>query len=233
MSLSLDYYSKLETTAEIVLFELDGTSFGGDVFHFYAGSNEMKQPVVWQNVTYTPFPVQAEGFEFDGQNRLPQPTLTLFNIDGVIGQLIKSLNDYINARVTRHRVPYKYLDAVNFEGGVNPYADPTAEYPVDIYFVTRKAKDNNLIVQLELGPASEVTGVKVPGRKVIANVCTFTYRKEGCGYAGSMYDINNQPTTDAAKDQCPKTPTGCKCRWGATAILPYGGFPASQFMNQA
>ncbi|WP_181381875.1 phage minor tail protein L, partial [Salmonella enterica] len=62
MGIKADIQS-LSPSAHIELFELDmsNTTSGGKLF-FHAGTNELMEPVVWQGVSYEPWPIKASGF---------------------------------------------------------------------------------------------------------------------------------------------------------------------------
>jgi len=198
---------KLAPGALIELFILDATALGGDVTRLHAGTNELRASVVWQGATYAPFPIEASGFELSGRGALPQPKVRVANVTGLITALCMELNDLVGAKFTRKRTLVKYLDAVNFTGGVNPTADATQEFPDEIWYVK---------------------GVKLPRRQMIANVCSWLYRGPECGYAGgAVADINDVATTVLANDQCGKRLASCKLRFGEFAELPYGGFPGA------
>ena len=61
---------KLSPSAVIELFVMDLTLFNEGVVRFHAGTNELRRQVVWQGNTYEPFPIQAEGFEFNGNGQV-------------------------------------------------------------------------------------------------------------------------------------------------------------------
>ena len=105
---------KLEPSAIIEMFELDATAFGGDLLRFHAGTNGLRQNLVWQGNTYTAFPVQASGFDLSGNGQLPRPKLQVANVTGAITLLVLTYDDLLGAKVTRKRTLAKYLDAVNF-----------------------------------------------------------------------------------------------------------------------
>lgn len=219
---------KLESSSIIELFELDLTPYGGELLRFHAGTNELRANVTWNGVVYTAFPVAASGFEFNGQGQAPRPKLVVSNVIGSITALVLQYDDLVGAKVTRRRTLTKYLDAVNFTGGVNPSADPTAEFPSDIFYVDRKANENNQFVEFELAPAMDVTGVMLPRRQIIQNVCPWKYRGAECGYTGTAYfDTNDLSVPSAGQDICAKRLSSCKVRFGEFAELPYGGFPAA------
>jgi len=219
---------KLEPSAVIELFELDLTALGDSVYRFHAGTNEVTQPIVWQGYTYVPFPVKVTGFDTNGRGQLPRPRIAVSNVTGAITGLVLQFQDMVTAKVVRKRTLAKYLDAVNFSSGTNPTADPTAEFPSDIYFIDRKSVETKDIVEFELTAAFDLYGVQLPRRQIIQNVCVWQYRSSECGYAGTAYfDANDQPVGARANDVCGKRLSSCKCRFGAYAELPFGSFPAA------
>jgi len=219
---------KLAPSAIVDLFILDLTELGGSVYRFHAGTNNLRQDIVWQANTYTAFPVQATGFEYNGNGQLPRPKFVAANLTGVLSLLAITYADLIGAKVTRKRTLKKYLDAVNFTGGVNPDADPTAEFPDEIYYVDRKSAETRDVVEFELSASFDVQGVKLPRRQIIQNVCPWRYKGTECGYAGTNYfDVNDNAVGSVAQDVCGKRLESCQLRFGTTAELPFGGFPAA------
>lgn len=219
---------KLAPGALVELFVLDATALGGTVTRFHSGLNELKSSVVWNGATYTPFPIEASGFELSGRGTLPQPKIRVANVTGLISALCIELDDLVGATLTRKRTLVKYLDAVNFTGGINPTADPTQGFADEVWTVNRKAEENKVFVEFELAAAFDVAGIKLPRRQVVANVCPWVYRSAECGYAGgAVADINDAATAVLASDQCGKRLASCKLRFGAFAELPFGGFPGA------
>lgn len=217
---------KLNPGAIVDLFELDCTSLGDAVFYWHNGVNALGADVVWQGNTYTRLPVEARGFERSSKGQIPRPTVKVANVSGLIGALARSLDDLVGAKLTRRRTFVKYLDAVNFSGGVNPTADPAVGFADEVYFVDRKASENGIFVEFELTAAFDVQGVQLPRRQFVQNVCTWQYRSAECGYAGgAVADRNDVATTDINSDACGKRLASCKLRFGTFAELPYGGFP--------
>jgi lambda family phage minor tail protein L len=66
----------------------------------------------------------------------------------------------------------------------NPYGtpDPTAEFPEEVYYISRKVVENRDVVEFELAAAFDLQGVRAPKRQCIANVCQWTYKSAECGY---------------------------------------------------
>lgn len=223
---------KLAPSAIIELFEIDATSVGSSLYRFHAGKNGLLGNIVWQGNTYTAFPIKADGFEWSGRGQLPRPKLQVSNVLGTITALVLSYDDLIGVKVTRIRTLQKYLDAANFTGGTNPTADPTAEYPRDIYYVDRKSVETREMVEFELASALELVGVKLPRRQVIQNYCPWQYRSAECSYTGTSYfDTNDNPVASLSLDVCGKRLTSCQKRFGTYGVLPYGGFPASGLLR--
>lgn len=219
---------KVAPSSIIELFQLDATSFGGEIYYFHAGTNNLTANVVWQGNTYNAFPVQITGFEFTGKGQLPRPTMAVSNVTSIITTLVMAYDDLLGAKVTRIRTMAKYLDAVNFAGGVNPTADSTAEFPRDIYFIERKVSENKQVVEFELAASFDVQGVKLPRRQIIQNICPWKYRGSECGYAGTAYfDKDDVSVGSLSLDVCGKRLSSCEARFGTNNPLPFGAFPAA------
>lgn len=194
-------------------------------FHFHAGTNQLLGSVIWQGVTYTPWPLQALDFGTPSQGSPARPKLQVGNFGGTISALCRQYEDLLWAKLKRRRTLVKYLDAVNFVGG-NPTANPAEEYPVETWFITRKVNETPAAIEFDLGSPLDLQGVKLPRRQVVAGTCLWAYRSGECGYAGGpVATYANVPTSDPTKDQCSRTMTGCKLRFGNFAELPFGGFP--------
>lgn len=219
---------KLSPSAKVEFYILDLTALGDVAYYIHAGTNELTQPVTWQGVEYTPMPIVATGFDFNTSGQLPRPKMTFANTSGAITAFILQFNDCLGAKVTRKRTLVKFLDAVNFDGGVNPSADDTASYPDDIFYIKRKVKEDKVSVEFELGSATDVVGVKLPRRQIIQNLCQWKYRGNECGYAGTNYfKSDDSVTANSSQDVCGKRLSSCKLRFGATSQLPFGSFPGA------
>lgn len=235
MTAPLAVVSELQKVAPsqiIELFELQlKASLHGsnDVYRFHAGVNGKPEAgnIVWNGNAYQAYPVEADGFEYNGEGQLPRPKLRVSNQLGLISAILLSVNaitpgnDLIGATVTRIRTLAKHLDAVNFPGNVNPYGtpDPTAEFPKEVFYVARKTAESRDVVEFELASAFDLAGVRAPRRLCIANMCNWVYRSAECGYTGTAYfDEDDQPTTLVADDVCSKRLTGCEARFGPLAF---------------
>lgn len=181
--------TRFDPTALLNLFELNGTSIGmSSVFYFCSATNANMQPVVFNGITYTPFPIEMTEMGQDGKGNLTRPKITASNINGFMSALLLQNDDLTGASLTRRRVFARFIDASNFPGSISPYSpDPTAAYPDEPWIVNRKISENQQYVQWELAPPLSLENVKLPRRQIIANVCTapVKYRdSRTCGYSG-------------------------------------------------
>lgn len=234
---------KLEPGREVYLFELDGTEYGADVLRFHghaiphtpeeilaAGSNADQLPaksIIWQGEEYGAWPVQVEGIEANGDGTSVRPTLTVGNVGGRITALCLAFDDLLKFQLVIRATFAEYLDAANFPEG-NPDAAPDQE-TVDVWYVDQKTSEDGQTVQWELAAPGDVEGDNI-GRQM-TTLChwamTGGYRGPNCGYTGPYFDIDGNPTTDPARDECDGClGTGCIPRFGEGNQLPFGGFPA-------
>ncbi len=218
--------TELEQTALISFYEVDLKPFGGDILRFHSGVNELLDSVIWQGHKYGAYPVQASGFDIKAKGTSSRPALTFANLDGTITGLVADFNEMIGATVTRRQVYAKFLDAANFKNG-NLQADPLQEL-VSIYVIEQLDKLDDVFASFTLSLPSEMEGLYIPKRVVIANVCPWRYRSGECGYSGgAVADNLDKPTNDISKDQCSKSLKACKMRFGEHGILNFGGFPST------
>ena len=226
--------SQLAPLEMVEMFVWDDRPIGGiNVIRWHPGTAVTEQPIIWNGETYTAMAIEAEGFEMTGTGKLPRPTIRAANVGGALGAYLRSMADGLGAKVTRKRTLGKYLDAVNFPDG-NPNANPNTAFPDEVFFVSRKAVENPIFIELELAVPFDVEGIFLPRRQVIAGTCQWVYRSPECGYTGPpVQDIDGNPTSDPARDACRKTLTACKARFGEFGILRTSAFPASMLARYA
>ena len=223
--------SALAPSAIIELFELqlDSTLHGSsDVYRFHAGSNAaVTGNIVWNGNAYTRMPVVADGFEMRSTGALPQPTITIANLDGNMTTVLALVNqttagnDLTGATVKRIRTLKRYIDGESS-------ADPNAKFPDEIWRISRKATETRDIVTFELSSAFDLVGQKIPKRQIVANTCQWIYRSAECGYSGSNYfDVNGNSVPSLSQDVCGKRIASCKLRFGENGELPFGSFPGA------
>jgi lambda family phage minor tail protein L len=210
----------------VEVFVIDLLPIGVDEqYYFHNGVNELGENLTWQGQIYTRFPIEAEGFEKSGTGQQPRPTLRVANISGLLGAVVRDNADLVRSKVTRKRTFLKYLDAVNFAAG-NPTADENIYLPDEVWRIDRKSNQNAIFIEWELASDLDLTGVRLPARQCIQNVCPWVYRSAECGYSGGpVADINDAAVTLMASDICGKRLPSCQLRF-PSGVLPFGGFPS-------
>ena len=244
ISSTYEELSVLAPSAIIELFELhlDSTLHGStDIYRWHNGCNAaVTGDITWRSQAYSRQPVEATGFESSvGKGTLPRPTLTisnmtdmnitdLVNVAGITALLLfvnKTTpgNDLGGAIVKRIRTLKKYIDG---ESGADPYA----EFPQEIWYIDRKASESRDLVSFELASKFDLPGVNLPRRQIVASVCQWAYKGDGCGYNGTNYFNVNDDPADASTDKGGEKLTSCKLRFegaGQDGILRFGGFPGA------
>lgn len=178
---------------EIELFQdIHGST---EKYRFYSGTNFKDAPgnIVFDSQEYFALPVEADGFEYKGDGTLPRPTLRFANVNAYMTSVLLAINvvnphnDLNGARVKRTRTLTRFLDAVNWQNGVNPYGnpDPGSKMPDDIYYIDRKTQETRQVVEFELSSSFDLANVSAPKRQAMQNLCQWKYKSKECGYAGA------------------------------------------------
>lgn len=234
----------LEPGEKVVLYELNSESIGGDILYFHG--YQKTGSIWWQGKEYTPWAIQVDGFAKTGDGQQPTPTMQVGNIGldadgnpvpGWISAMCILLDDLVGSKLTRHVTLGKYLDAVNFPEG-NPSADPTQEFPPEVYYVEQKTEEDNESVKFTLTTALDFNNVQLPRRQIVNNSCSWLriggYRGSYCGYTGSaMFDEDGNVVSDPSLDRCGGRLSDCKKRFGQYEILNYGSFPAANLSGSS
>lgn len=212
--------------AMLDLYEVDLQAFGGDVLRFHSGTNGYFNDVIWQGRAYSAYPIAVEGFEVKSEGTYSRPTMKVANITGLITGINHDFEDALGAVVTRRQVLVKHLDVVNFPNG-NENADPTME-AVSRYVIEEMAEETFETVTYNLATPVDCDNAIIPARTILADVCQWVYRGDGCGYSGGpVADEKDNPTSDMSRDKCSKHRSGCRLRFAKPSALPYGGYPGS------
>ena len=218
--------TKLEQDAKVELWEIDLRSKGGQLYRFCNQVNERDGAVVWKGLTYAPYPIMGSGFVMSVEGASNRPSLTVSNLLGLVTGAIEQYGSLSGCRITRREVIAAFLDDINFTAG-NNMADNTQEV-VSQYVLEQVSTLTTEAAVFTLAVPSETDGAIIPARIMLADVCPWRYRGEGCNYTGhAVADRYDMPTSDTDKDDCSKCLLGCQARFGINAVLPYGGFAAA------
>ena len=236
LNLEADLQS-LNPAPSVELFQLDTTPLtmingvpgAGEVYNWTPGDIG-GNAITFGGVAYPPLPVEFVDMKTTGGGTTPAPILRVSSLGGLIGTLVASFADLVGAKVTRIRT---FLDCV--DGGVN--ADPTAFIGPDVFYVDRKSHHDKTYVEFTLAVSYDQQGKVFPGRQIIADACSRSYRywngtqfvQGTCPYTGPNYfDTSGNPTSDPTQDFCSKKlETGCLLRFGTQTTLPTYAFPGA------
>ena len=146
-------------------------------------------------------PIEAEGFEVLGDQKLPRPKIRISNAGLYVSSLLRKYNNLNGAKVLRRRTFVKFLDDVNFPNNKNPWgsADPTSKLMDEKFFISRKIIENKIAVEFELASSLELENVNIPAREVSARYCNWIYRGYGCRYgyrSSSLTDGKDRPVSN-------------------------------------
>ena len=172
-------YQKPDPSAVIELFELElveGTHYATNnpdnittTYRWHSGMTAAGAgSIVFNSQTYTPMPIEAEGFDYksgenDSQSR---PILRSSNLLSTVSTILIEVNkitngnDLLNAKVTRIRTAAMFLDGEST-------ANTSATSRNEIYFIERKSVENRSIVEFELSQFSDLPNFKIPKRQVL------------------------------------------------------------------
>lgn len=163
---------RLDADARVELFELDLTPIRkiDDVdshLYFHAGTSALGGPIVWQGKTYSPWPIQVEGFEMTTQGSLPRPRLKVANINGAIGALTDEFDDLVGAKLIRRETFAQYLDAVNF-GSIRNLLFLSQDVDNTVYW--KRSAMGTVVADAEDAPDGTKTAtLLVPGSTYVAH----------------------------------------------------------------
>jgi lambda family phage minor tail protein L len=118
-------------------------------------------------------------------------------LDGLLGPG----GDLLGATLTRLRTFRRFLDG-------EPDADPTAHFEPDIWRLERKTRQDAVLVEWELASVLEQEGRRLPGRQMLRDLCSHSYRR----WTGSRFDY--------AAASCPYTGAACGRRASRSWRVP-------------
>ncbi|WP_407239926.1 phage minor tail protein L [Escherichia coli] len=219
--------TRLTQSAQVVLWEIDLTEVGGERY-FSVMSRTKKVSRSPAGATVSGVSHSGDGFELNGKGSAARPTLTVSNLHGMVTGMAEDLQSLVGGTVVRRKVYARFLDAVNFVNG-NSDADPEQEV-ISRWRIEQCSELSAVSASFVLSTPTETDGAVFPGRIMLANTCTWTYRGDECGYHGpAVADEYDQPTSDITKDKCSKCLSGCKFR---NNVGNFGGFLSINKLSQ-
>ena len=207
----------LSPDAKLDLFEIDlspvtGTNTPDDHVYFHAGTNGLRQQVVWQGKTYTNTPIDASGFDFTTKGTMPKPKLSISNIHSAVTAIIESDEvggDITGAKVIRRQTYLRYLDAVNFPARINNLANSEAQENWSL---------SNVAVTYDPG-VLDVRGVATV-RKMVT-VVTGTPVNHNASFSSNKALVIGQPLTVWVELRAGTLSSGRISFYGASGVVGY------------
>jgi len=177
----------LSPDAEIELFEFNATPedlVSPEVYYFHNGTNELGGSVVFNGVTYNKYAIEVSGYDKDSTGPIPRVRVRVSNTLRLFTSLALNFNDLLRAKLIRRRTFTRFLDAVNFVGGVNLTADPNQVLPEDTHYLYRKVSEGKDLVDLEFAGLTDLENIMLP-RRTMQLSCGSTYREPNtCAHVG-------------------------------------------------
>jgi len=187
--------SKGNAIIEVFELQITDSDIGGageDKLYFHSGVSGSNADIQWyslkneanygsttsthyKTVSYTAYPVEAEGFERRGTGTLPRPTIRFANINSYFNTYLTNFDDLLGAKIIRRRTLQKYLTT-----------NPPVELHREIFYIERKVSENGVFIEFELVSSFDTQGVKLPRRTVIAARCPWKYKdteQGGCDWS--------------------------------------------------
>lgn len=218
----------------IDLFEIDATDLGGGISYLTPMTDGDGGNIDFNGNTYIALPMQVEGMEILGDGKLPRPTLSISNISLAFIGLINTYQDGIGAKVTRLRTFKKYLDGA-------AGADPSAEFPRDVFYIEQKIVQTKNVIQWELVAPIDIGNQMIPRHQALP-YCQhryriydsgFDYTLATCPYTGTDYFNGAGEAVTIAADSCGRKLSDCELRYSAADDqLPFKGFPVVGQISQ-
>ena len=171
----------------VVLYDLE---YADNTFaYFTAAIDDDLTPVQFRDTsgnikTYTPIPIQLEGFDVSSDGAISRPKMTVANIESTFKDALGGLGfeDLIGRRITRRTTQQKYL--VGEAGDTTP----PVEFPSITYVIDRVAAKSIMGVTFELAAPFDLAGIKLPRRVVIGGACPWKYQ----GASSTLAEVDKE-----------------------------------------
>ena len=124
--------------------------------------------IVFNSKTYTPMPIEAEGFDQKSgkSDAIARPVLRVSNLLSTVSTILIEVNkitpgnDLLNAKLTRLETLAMFLDG---EAAANTAATSRDQ----VFIIDRKSVENREVVEFELSAIWDLPNFKIPARQVL------------------------------------------------------------------
>ena len=185
----------------ITLYQLEYAA--GTFAYFSSGTEEDLSNIEFRDAdgtirSYTPIPIEIEGFDIQSDGALSRPKMTVANIESTFKSSIGGLSfeDLVGKRITRRTTQEKYLV------GNSGDSTPPVEFPKITYVIDRISSKNVMQVEFELAAPFDLAGIRLPRRVIIGGACPWKYQgasttlSEANIEGGCHWRLDNKLTID-------------------------------------
>ena len=145
----------------IDLYKLDCSNIGGSIYYFSPQCYQDGTLISFNSQVYNRIPIGLETVEEHASTQaLPQPVLSISNVQGPLMSALVSLGDLVGASLTYIRTKTSYLD-----GQAN--ADPTKYIGPQVWYVFQKSTHTNVLLQWALSSPMDRPGMMLPVRQIL------------------------------------------------------------------
>lgn len=222
MSIISDVQKQGIDSGVVSLYELDlGSTIG---YFSQSGLEQDLTTIQFRDATsphtirsYSPLPIQVEGFDVSSDGSYSRPTLRVANIENVFSSVAgTNYEGLIGKRFTRRTTLKKYLV------GESGDASPPVEFPKTTYIIDRVKSKNAVQVEFELSAPFDLAGVKLPRRVIVGGACPWKYTEAG----SKIY--NTDTNAYIARTESQKEGG---CNWRADSKITINGTEYTTYMN--
>jgi lambda family phage minor tail protein L len=166
--------------ATTITLSLSTTGTGTNLSFTIAGRVTQGISVInYRGNQYNPYPIKAEGFEWNTQGTQPRPRISVSNIASGISALLREFDNFVGGTLTQRLTYSIYLD-----DGIE-HGPPYKEFTPMIFVIDRKTVETNTMCSFDLATGMDAEGVLTPRRPIMATSCPWIYRATECGYTGN------------------------------------------------
>jgi len=230
MTVRQEIHKITEASPFVNLYKIDLTRLNGPIVYLTDNVNGI---VLFDGQSYQPSSIELSGLDVNAESSSSTPTVQIEHLGGPILAYINAYSDLAGAQFYRIRTYQKFLDGQSA-------ADPTQTLPMDKFLIERMSSLDAVSATFELKPVLSFSELKLPKRIILRNACDFIYRRPYFNGTAYVYDYSKATcpagagqgaytfmgvSTTIQNDVCAKSLSACKLRFGASAELPFRGYP--------
>jgi lambda family phage minor tail protein L len=150
---------KLTHSALIDLYEIDLNPISYNIIQRFTNeSNPDGTNLIWRGNSYIKYPMESSGFEKSKDSIPGNPEIRLSNLGSVVTALVKAYKGLTGAQIRRYTIFSHNLDGM-------PGANSLEVQDYQVWSISRNNR-NDLIASFSLKHSLELTGARIPRRRI-------------------------------------------------------------------